>query len=247
MKERIAAVSGSHKGLGFEIARRLSEKPDLWVIVTARSLATANEAREKLRSLGLEVDVQELDVTNDESVKSFAEWVEARYGRLDILVNNAGVNPYHSEEEASVLTAKPQILLETINTNAAGMLRLSQALIPIMKRNDYGRIVNVSTEMSCLNLIGKDHYPAAPSYRASKVVMNALALLMAKELVGTNILINSYSPGWMKTDIGGPDAPYTVEEGAETAVYLATLPDGGPSGAFFAEMRKFGGPFALPW
>ena len=77
--------------------------------------------------------------------------------------------------------------------------------------------------------------------------MNTLALLMAKELSGTNILVNSYSPGWMKTDIGGPDAPFTVEEGAETAVYLATLPDGGPTGALFAEMRKFGGPFVLPW
>lgn len=247
MINKIAVITGSHKGLGFEIALRLSRQPGLRVVVTARSLKNVNEAREKLNSLQVNADVQQLDVTNDESVKSFAEWIEATYGRVDILVNNAGVNPYHSVEEASVLTAKAQVLLDTINTNAAGMLRISQALIPMMKRHNYGRVVNVSTEMSSLNLMLGDYYPVAPSYRASKVVMNALALLIAKELKGTDILVNSYSPGWMRTDIGGPDAPFTVEEGAETAVYLATLPDGGPTGGLFAEMRKFGGPLVLPW
>ena len=247
MPERVAVISGSHKGLGFEIARQLAEKADIHVVVTARKLESAERSKDKLVAMGLSVDAQELDVTNDVSVHNFAEWIDKTHGRVDILVNNAGVNPYHSTDEASVLTAKPDILMDTIYTNAAGMLRMTQAMIPLMQRHDYGRIVNVSTEMACLGLMANDDYPLAPSYRASKVVMNALAVLLAKELMGTNILINSYSPGWMQTDIGGPDAPFTVEEGAQTAIYLATLPDNGPQGEFFAEMRKFGGPFTLPW
>ncbi|MBD2472739.1 SDR family NAD(P)-dependent oxidoreductase, partial [Nostoc sp. FACHB-145] len=120
-------------------------------------------------------------------------------------------------------------------------------LIPLMKINNYGRIVNVSTEMASLSTIASDYYPLAPSYRLSKIGVNGLTVLLAKELQGGNILVNAYSPGWMKTDMGGDDAPFTAEEGAETAVYLATLPDGGAQGQFFAEMRKFGGPIQLQW
>ncbi len=116
-----------------------------------------------------------------------------------------------------------------------------------MQAQNYGRIVNVSTEMASLNAIPSDYYPLAPSYRLSKLGVNGLTTLLAKELQGSNILINAYSPGWMKTDMGGESAPFTAEEGAETAIYLATLPDGGPQGRFFAELRKFGGPIALPW
>jgi NAD(P)-dependent dehydrogenase (short-subunit alcohol dehydrogenase family) len=116
-----------------------------------------------------------------------------------------------------------------------------------MKAQNYGRIVNVSTEMASLTSMGSDYYPLAPSYRLSKVGLNALTALWAKELQGTNILVNAYSPGWMQTDMGGSSAPFTADEGAETAVYLATLPEGGARGKFFAEMRKFGGAVALAW
>ncbi len=101
--------------------------------------------------------------------------------------------------------------------------------------------------MASLQQIPQDFYPIAPSSRMSKVGLNAMKTLLAKELKNTNILVNNYSPGWMKTDMGGEDAPYTTEEGAETAVYLATPPDGGSQGRFFAEMRKFGGAVVLPW
>lgn len=245
--KKIAVVSGSHKGLGFEIARQLAEKANMHVVVTARKREDAERAKQQLTAMGFTGDAHELDVTDDENVNQFSDWLIKTLGRVDVLVNNAGVNPYYSAEEASVLTARADVLLETINTNAAGMLRITQAMIPFMKQQHYGRVVNVSTEMACLSLMGQDAYPISPAYRASKVVMNAIAILFARELSNQNILINSYSPGWMKTDIGGPDAPFTVEEGAETALYLATLPDDGPSGQFFAEMRKFGGPFLLPW
>nr|WP_233154129.1 SDR family NAD(P)-dependent oxidoreductase [Scytonema sp. HK-05] len=116
-----------------------------------------------------------------------------------------------------------------------------------MKVHNYGRIVNVSTEMASLAAMTSDFYPLAPSYRLSKLGVNGLTVLLGKELLGTNILVNAYSPGWMKTDMGGENAPFTAEEGAETAVYLATLPDGEAQGLFVAEMRKFGGPIQLQW
>ncbi|PSB63555.1 short-chain dehydrogenase, partial [filamentous cyanobacterium CCP1] len=111
----------------------------------------------------------------------------------------------------------------------------------------YGRIVNVSTEMASFHSIATDFYPLAPSYRLSKIALNGLTVLLAKELYDTNILVNAYSPGWLKTDMGSDNAPFTAEEGAETAIYLATLPEGGPQGRFFAEFRKFGGPIQLNW
>ncbi|MEM8720023.1 MAG: SDR family oxidoreductase [Cyanobacteria bacterium P01_G01_bin.39] len=244
---KVAVITGSYKGLGLAIARKLAQQEDIWVIITSRKEADSQATEEQLKTEGIEVDCHQLDVTDDASVKEFMAWVIAAYGRVDILVNNAGVNPTQVPEEASILTAKPQTMLDTFNINAIGALRMCQAVIPVMQQRGYGRIVNVSTEMASLQNIPQDFYPPAPSYRMSKVGLNAVTTLLAKELKDTNILINNYSPGWMKTDIGGEDAPYTAEEGAETAIYLATLPNGGSQGGFFAEMRKFGGAIALPW
>ena len=246
-EKRVAVITGSNKGLGFEIARKLAKLENVQVIISSRDEAKGIEAREKLAAQGLEVDYIPLDITDDKSVEKFVSTLRQKYGRVDILVNNAGVNPAKEVEEGSLLTAKLDTVISTFTVNAVGPLRMCQALIPLMKEHNYGRIVNVSTEMASLNFIAQDYYPLAPSYRLSKIGVNGLACLFAKELNGTNILINNYSPGWMKTDIGGADAPLTAEEGAETAVYLATLPDGGSQGGFFAEIRKFGGPFALPW
>ncbi|HEY9656617.1 MAG TPA: SDR family NAD(P)-dependent oxidoreductase, partial [Crinalium sp.] len=145
------------------------------------------------------------------------------------------------------LTVKLEMMLSTFATNVLAVARITQALLPLMQTHNYGRIVNISTEMASLTTLGSDYYPLAPSYRLSKVGLNGLTVLLAKELQGTNILVNAYSPGWMKTDMGGSDAPFTADEGAETAVYLATLPEHGAQGKFFAEMRKFGGPIAVPW
>lgn len=198
-------------------------------------------------------DYHPLDVTDRESIATFAEWLRSEYRRADILVNNAGVLPT-SEMEASMLTVEPDVALAAYSTNALGALRVSQALIPIMKRRNYGRIVNVSTPVASLERMPGDVYPLAPSYRLSKVALNGITRLLARELAGTDLLVNSYSPGWVRTEMGGSDAPYSPEEAAETAVYLATLPspheegfNAGAQGGFFAEMRKFGGPVRLPW
>lgn len=247
IEKRVAVITGSHRGLGLEIAKKLAKADDIQVIISSRGEPEGLETQSKLAQVGLGVDYHQLDVTNEQSVTKFTEFLRQKYGRVDILVNNAGINPAKQLEEGSLLTVKLDTLLSTFAVNTVGVLRICQALIPLMQEHNYGRIVNVSTEMASMSQLASDYYPLAPSYRLSKIGLNGLTCLLAKELKGTNILVNSYSPGWMKTDMGGDDAPFTPEEGAETAVYLATLPDGGSQGGFFAEMRRFGGPIALLW
>jgi NAD(P)-dependent dehydrogenase (short-subunit alcohol dehydrogenase family) len=247
-QKKIAVVTGSNRGLGYAISQKLAQISDICVIVTSRKESEGLAAKQQLVDEGLDVDFHSLDVTDDASVQQFTEWLQATHGRVDILVNNAGVNPTSSHpEEASLLTVQSQTLLSTFETNVLAVLRIFQALIPLMKAQNYGRIVNVSTEMASLSSIPNDFYPLAPSYRLSKLGLNGLTAILAKELQGSNILVNAYSPGWLKTDMGGENAPFTAEEGAETAVYLATLPDGGSQGQFFAELRKLGEPIHLPW
>ena len=210
-EKRVAVITGSYKGLGFEIARQLAKLDNIQVIISSRDEVKGLAACEKLAQQGLEVDYLPLDVTDDISVKDFVSKLRNKYSKVDILVNNAGVNPAKEIEESSILTTKLDTVLSTFAVNAVGPLRICQALIPLMKERNYGRIVNVSTEMASLNSIANDFYPIAPSYRLSKLGLNGLACLLAKELKGTNILINNYSPGWMKTDIGGANATLTVE------------------------------------
>ncbi|MBD2488828.1 SDR family oxidoreductase [Aulosira sp. FACHB-615] len=243
---KIAVVTGSNRGLGYAISRKLAQI-GIHVVLTSRNQTDGLAAKQQLSSEGLDINYHVLDVNSDNSVAEFTQWLQQTYGKLDILVNNAGINPTATPEESSLLTVRLETMQATFNTNVLAVLRISQALIPLMKLNNYGRIVNVSTEMASLYTMGSDYYPLAPSYRLSKVGINGLTILLARELQNENILVNAYSPGWMKTDMGGENAPFTAEEGAETAVYLATLPDGGAQGQFFAEMRKFGGPIQLQW
>ncbi len=247
MNAKIAVVTGSHKGLGYAIAKKLAQTEDIQVVITSRNPNDGLAAQARLKNEGVQTDYHPLDVTSDESVQQFMEWLQKTYGRVDILVNNAGVNPTMQPEESSLLTVQMEVMLSTFSTNVLAVARITQAVLPMMQAQNYGRIVNVSTEMASLNSMPSDYYPLAPSYRLSKVGLNGLTALLAKELQGTNILVNAYSPGWMKTDMGGESAPFTAEEGAETAVYLAILPEGGAQGHFFAEMRKFGGAIDLPW
>ncbi|MBD2457929.1 SDR family oxidoreductase [Nostoc sp. FACHB-87] len=243
---KIAVVTGSNRGLGYAISRKLAQI-GIHVVLTSRNQTDGLAAKQQLSSEGLDINYHVLDVNSGSSVAEFTQWLQQTYGKLDILVNNAGINPTATPEESSLLTVRLETMQATFNTNVLAVLRISQALIPLMKLNNYGRIVNVSTEMASLYTMGSDYYPLAPSYRLSKVGINGLTILLARELQNENILVNAYSPGWMKTDMGGENAPFTAEEGAETAVYLATLPDGGAQGQFFAEMRKFGGPIQLQW
>jgi NAD(P)-dependent dehydrogenase (short-subunit alcohol dehydrogenase family) len=175
-----------------------------------------------------------LDVSNAEHVREVARRVEQDHGRLDILINNAGV---FLDKQAFAETVEVDVVLRTLETNLIGPLLLCQAVLPMMRRHNYGRIVNVASALASLaEMTGK--YPA---YRMSKTGLNALTRILDAELAGTDILVNSCCPGWVQTEMGGPRATRPVDEATDTILWLATLPNGGPRGGFFRDRQP------LPW
>ncbi len=230
MDKRIALVTGANRGIGFEICRQLAKR-GLHVVLASRDAARGRAAAGVLRGEGLEVETRTLDVTSARSIKALAAWVAKRHGRLDVLVNNAGIliDPRGSR----FLDSKVKTYRDTLETNLFGPLILCQALAPLMRKNGYGRIVNLSSGQGQLSDMGT----GTPAYRISKTALNALTRILAAEFKGANVLVNSMCPGWVKTDMGGPEAPRTPEQAAATAVWLAMLPDGGPSGSFFRDRK----------
>ncbi|MBW4636643.1 MAG: SDR family oxidoreductase [Gloeocapsa sp. UFS-A4-WI-NPMV-4B04] len=231
--KKIAVVTGGNRGIGFETCRQLA-KQEIQVILTSRESAKGKAAAEKLQAEGLDVSYYSLDVTDADSVQRLAQFIKNEYGQLDILINNAGVLLDSSD---SVLNTKIDTLHQTIDTNLYGPFLLCQALIPLMENHKYGRIVNVSSGAGQLS----DMNSGYPSYRISKTALNALTRILGNELKGTNILINSVCPGWVKTDMGGANASRTPAQGADTIVWLATLPDNGPTSGFFRDRQP------IPW
>lgn len=225
----VAVVTGANRGLGFETSRQLAVL-GYEVLLTARREPEGRAAAEGLASQGLPVSFYPLDVTDAASVDALAETVRG-IGRLDVLVNNAGLfgDPAPGTPAASVFRANFARIRESFETNTLGPLRLCQALIPLMAGR--GRIVNVSSGMGQLDAMNG----SCPGYRLSKVSLNALTRILADELSGTAIKVNSVCPGWVRTDMGGANANLTVEEGARGIVWAATLPDDGPSGGFFRQ------------
>lgn len=230
----IAVVTGSNRGLGLETVRQLAKR-DIRVIMTCRNASRGEAAKEKLLAEGLDILFQPLDVASEASVAELGAFIHSRCGRVDILVNNAGVHlDAHGSEDgsgASVFNTSLETLSATLKTNLYGPLLLAQELVPLMKQQRYGRIVNVSSGMGQLSeMEGK-----STAYRISKTALNALTRILAAETQGQNILVNSVCPGWVRTDMGGPNAERTVEQGASGIVWAATLPDDGPSGGFFRD------------
>lgn len=234
---RIALVSGANRGIGFEIVRQFARR-GLIAVIGARSLQKGRAAADALKYEGLEVPVVSLDCDDETSpVRAVAE-VKRLFGRCDILVNNAAIiadGP--GGFQASVFDLVPGDARRTFETNVLGPLRLIQAVVPLMRDRGYGRIVNLSSGAGQLVEMGSGF----PAYRMSKVALNALTRITAAELRGTNIKVNAVCPGWVRTDMGGPSAERSVEHGAETPVWLATLADDGPSGGFFRDKRP------IPW
>ncbi|HET9663851.1 MAG TPA: SDR family oxidoreductase [Burkholderiales bacterium] len=234
MDPRIAVVTGANRGIGLEICRQLARK-GMKVVLTSRSAAKGRGAIKALGEAGTEVHYHVLDVTSPVGIKALAAHVAERFGRIDVLINNAGVmlDPRGSR----VLDARVKTFRDTLETNLLGPLQLMQALVPLMQKHGYGRIVNLSSGQGQLADMGA----GTPAYRVSKTALNALTRTLAAELKGSGILVNAMCPGWVKTDMGGPGAPRTVEQAADTAVWLAMLPDDGPSGGFFRDRRP------IPW
>ncbi|HEY2663393.1 MAG TPA: SDR family oxidoreductase [Candidatus Binataceae bacterium] len=226
---RVAIVTGGNKGIGFQICKELAAA-GLQVILTARSRELGKAATEKLNAQRLGVSFCRLDVDQAESIEQAARFAEREFGRIDVLVNNAGIS---LDAGKQLLEVDIEAIESTLQTNFYGPLLMSRAVAPSMRRNKYGRIVNVSSDLGSMNSMGGGY----PSYRISKAALNALTKVMASELSGTNIKVNSMTPGWVRTDMGGAGAPRSVEQGAETAVWLATLADDGPSGGYFRDRK----------
>lgn len=234
--KKVAVVTGANRGLGWETCRQLAKK-GIQVILTSRDEEKGKAAAEKLQAEQLEVKFYPLDVTSADSIEHLAQFVRNEFGKLDILVNNAGILPDPVEyPAASVFNAKISTLQQTMETNVYGPLLLCQALIPLMKQHNYGRVVNVSSGVAQVS--GMDRMSGTyPAYRISKTALNVLTRMLAYELKDTNILVNSVCPGWVKTDMGGPNATRTIEQGVDTIVWLATLPDDGPTNGFFRDRQ----------
>jgi NAD(P)-dependent dehydrogenase (short-subunit alcohol dehydrogenase family) len=239
--KRVALVTGANKGIGFEISRGIASR-DITVVMGARDSRRGETACSQLQAAGLGVHFQLLDVADDVSIKVAVEKISHNFGRLDILVNNAGIMV---DGDTTALTVDTRTVDETLRTNFYGPLLLCQQCIPLMRKNGYGRIVNISSMLGSLSEIINPESGYAgvqsPAYRLSKNALNSITALFASRVSGENILVNSACPGWVKTDMGGLQAPLTPEQGADTPIWLATLPDDGPTGGFFR------GRISIPW
>ena len=232
--KKIAIVTGGNRGLGLEIAKQLM-KSELFVVVGARDTAKCETAMQALKALGPNAVAYPLDVNDTHSVRRFVEEVDRQHGAPSVLVNNAGVYP--EATDATVVDSPTSIWRQTFETNLFGAVRMCREVVPLMRKLRYGRIVNISSGLGQMQKMAE----GSPAYRVSKAALNALTRTLAAEVAGSGILVNSMSPGWVRTDMGGEGAPRSVEEGADTAVWLSLLPSNGPTGQFFRDRKP------IPW
>ena len=242
-KKRIALITGANKGIGLETARQLG-KQDITVLLGARDSKKGNAATEGLRKDGIDAHSIVIDVSNPESIRKDANQVERDFGRLDILVNNAGVMT--DERTKKVSEQSLETWRETFATNLFGLIATTNAFLPLLRKSEAGRIVNLSSILGSIEFHAKPGSPIyeskdTPAYNVSKAAVNAYTVQLAHELKDTKIKVNAAHPGWVKTDMGGEDAVMEIEDGAKTSVALATLGADGPNGAYL----HMGEP--LPW
>jgi NAD(P)-dependent dehydrogenase (short-subunit alcohol dehydrogenase family) len=234
---KTALVTGANKGIGLEIVRQLCAA-GVTAVLGSRDKGRGAAAAARLAQDGFQVPVVALDVTSEASVGAAIGEIGRQFGRLDILVNNAAIlidGPGGFDASLFDLTEETQ--RRTLDTNVLGPVRTIKAAVPLMKKNGSGRIVNLSSGAGQL----ADMSMGFPAYRMSKSALNALTRIAAAELKDTGILVNACCPGWVRTDMGGPEATRSVEHGAETPVWLALMPDGGPTGGFFRDKQP------IPW
>jgi NAD(P)-dependent dehydrogenase (short-subunit alcohol dehydrogenase family) len=230
---RTAIVTGANRGIGMEICRQLLRQ-DIRVILTSRAKVKGMAALESLQGNPGEIHYHQLDVTDQESIQQLRDFVVSRFGVADILINNAAILP---DPFGRILKVGADKFRNAFETNTLGPLLLCQAFIPIMRKQNYGRVVNVSSGAGQIEHMTND----MPAYRMSKIALNGLTLILAKSVRGTNVLVNAACPGWVRSDMGGPNADRSLEEGAQGIVWLANLPEGGPNGGFFRDRQL------LPW
>ncbi|HEX4771990.1 MAG TPA: SDR family oxidoreductase [Bryobacteraceae bacterium] len=241
--KKVALITGANKGLGFEMARQLGQA-GVTVVVAARDAQKGEGAADKLRKEGLDAQFVKLDVTNKADYAPAVAFLEKNFGKLDILINNAGI----SAEEfgtGNPSTTSEATIHRTFETNFFAPFALTQALLPLIKKSEAGRIVNMSSILGSQTLHADPNSPIYNSkqlsYDASKAALNSFTIHLAYELKDTKIKVNSAHPGWVKTDMGTDAAPMEIPEGGKTGVELALLGPDGPTGGFY----HLGKP--LPW
>lgn len=232
--EKIALVTGGNKGIGLEISRQLGQA-GFRVFLTARDRQRGEEASKKLQQDGLNVEFLQLDVADETSIEQLTKELASRIDHLDVLVNNAGI--LLDAPSDSIVQVESAVILQTIETNTLGPLRLIQKLVPLLTKSKAGKVINVSSGGGQLTDMGD----WAPAYSLSKTALNSVTAMMAAALKDKNITVNSICPGWVRTDMGGSTAPRSVEQGADTVTWLATEAPSDLTGTFLRDRK------VIPW
>ncbi len=242
---KVALITGANRGIGFETAKALGAL-GIDLLIGCRDMEKGKAAAKDLQALGYQAQAIAYDANHAaQSADAIYQAIEQQYGHLDILVNNAGMlaEPLMGDNTSSTVTQ--DVLQETFQVNLFAIVTLTQTLLPLIKKSDAGRIVNLSSVLASLTLHSMENSPVGPAkafaYNASKTALNAYTIHLADELKDTNIKVNAAHPGWVKTELGGPQAPMHVIDSYKTSLRLATLGEDGPSGGFFHESDT------LPW
>ena len=229
----MALITGANKGIGFEIASQLG-KLGWQVVLTARRTSAGKEAAARLATQGASTSFQQLDVADPSSVSKAATEFGNRFKHLDVLINNAGIYP---DEGQNILSISLEQMETTLRTNALGALAATQAFLPYLRQAKTPRVINMSSGYGQLDSLS----PEVPSYCLSKLALNGVTLLLSRALANDGVSVNSMSPGWVRTDMGGANAPRSVEQGADTAVWLATEAPHDWTGKFLEDRKE------IPW
>nr|WP_315396126.1 SDR family oxidoreductase [uncultured Sphingobacterium sp.] len=241
---KIALVTGANKGIGFETVRQLADQ-NIKVLIGARNEQEGKNAERVLRGESLDVTFVKLDISDSQDIENIKAYIETEYGRLDILINNAAVFLDSAWFGNNVESVPMKIIRDTFDINYFGTVELTQALLPLIKKSDAGRIVNITSLSGSFGVhLDENHwlYQLKPyAYSASKTALNQFTVFLANALKETNVKVNAASPGWVKTSIGSDQAPLTTEEGAKTGVALALIDENGPTGTFTQAGES------LPW
>lgn len=242
MTKKIALITGANKGIGLETARQLGQQ-NITVIIAARDPKKGEAAAQTLRDEGIDVRAIPIDVTDQKSIDAAAAAIERDFGRLDILVNNAGTMLEDPDRPINVHGL--DVWRNTFETNLFGLIATTEAFLPLLRKSEAGRIVNVSSILGSITYQATPGSPtygfSRPAYNVSKAAVNAYTVQLAYQLKDTNIKVNAAHPGWVKTEMGGEGATMEVRDGAKTSVALAMIGDDGPNGAYL----HMGQP--LPW
>jgi NAD(P)-dependent dehydrogenase (short-subunit alcohol dehydrogenase family) len=227
--KRVALVTGANRGLGLETSRQLLRR-GMCVAMTGRDEAATQRALHELGETAENAIALRLDVTEPASIEAAHRTIVERFGGVDVLVNNAAVLLF---EDSEVLAIPADGFRGSFETNVFGVIEVCRAFVPPMAARGYGRVVNVSSGAG--QLASMSTY--APAYSISKAALNAFTRILAATYDGRGVLANAVDPGWVRTDMGGPSAPRSMAQGVDTIVWLATLPDDGPTGGFFRDRR----------